>query len=101
LEDAARVLTYGSQKYAAWNWAKGQSWSVVIASMLRHIAAMQRGEEFDAESGLPHTGHILCNALFLATFRHTFPEGNDFGSALLAPVPPGPLSPPSDLGRAA
>lgn len=88
LEDAARVFTYGSKKYAAWNWAKGMAWSVPVACMMRHLAAMQRGEEIDPESGLPHVGHIMCNALMLATYRHTFPDGNDFGTAHLMPAPP-------------
>lgn len=85
LEGVAQVLTYGAKKYAAWNWAKGQPWSVPVASMLRHLAALQRGETVDPESGLPHVDHIACNAVFLSTFYRTFPEGNDFGSPLLAP----------------
>jgi hypothetical protein len=84
LEPAARVFEYGAKKYAAWNWAKGMPWSVVVGCMMRHLAAMQRGEDLDPESGLPHVGHLLCNALMLATFRETFPEGNDFGSEHLA-----------------
>lgn len=86
LESAARVFEYGTKKYAPWNWAKGMPWSVVVGCMMRHLAAMQRGEDVDPESGLPHVGHLMCNALMLATFRETFPEGNDFGSAHLQRV---------------
>lgn len=86
LEDAARVFEYGAQKYAPWNWAKGMAWSVPIGCMMRHLMAIQRGEEIDPESGLPHIGHLMCNALMLATFRHTYPEGNDYGSRHLTPV---------------
>lgn len=84
LESAAMVFAYGAQKYAPWNWAKGMNWSVVVSCMMRHLSAIQRGEDLDSESGLPHVGHLMCNALMLATFRETYPEGNDFGSHHLA-----------------
>lgn len=66
LTPALEVLDYGRRKYAAWNWCKGQPYSVVMASMLRHLSAFQAGEDTDPESGLSHVGHILCNALFLS-----------------------------------
>ena len=88
LIDAAAVFEYGSKKYAPWNWAKGMAWSAVVGCKLRHLMAMQRGEEIDPESGLPHVGHLMCNALMLATYRHSFPEGNDFAVAHLGvPAP--------------
>jgi hypothetical protein len=84
LESAAQVFEYGAQKYASWNWAKGMPWSAVVGCLMRHLSAIQRGEDLDPESGLPHVGHLMCNALMLATFRETYPEGNDFGSHHLA-----------------
>jgi len=83
LRSAAQVFEYGRAKYAAWNWAKGMPWSVPVDCMLRHLEAIQRGEDIDPESGLPHIGHLMCNALMLATYRETYPEGNDFGSTHL------------------
>lgn len=68
LYPAARVFDYGRNKYAEWNWAKGMPWSVPIACMLRHIAAIQSGEDMDPESGELHIGHVLCNALMLAHY---------------------------------
>lgn len=65
LEPMARVLEFGAEKYARDNWKKGMPLTKTLDSMLRHIAALQRGEYFDPESGLPHIGHIQCNALFL------------------------------------
>lgn len=47
------------------NWKLGMPTSKILDSMLRHIAALQRGEIIDPESGLPHLGHVQCNALFL------------------------------------
>lgn len=77
LEDEARVWMYGKQKYAAWNWAKGMDWSVPLACAMRHIAAWQRGEELDAESGLPHLAHAMCNLRMLTLYSKTYPEGDD------------------------
>jgi len=77
LEDCAKVFDYGRRKYADWNWAKGMAWSIPLGSLLRHLAAWQRGEDIDTESGLPHLGHIHCNLVMLSTYARTFPEGDD------------------------
>ena len=77
MEDEARVWMYGKQKYAAWNWAKGMPWSVPLACLMRHMAAWQRGEEVDPESGLPHLAHAMCNLRMLTLYSKTYPEGDD------------------------
>jgi hypothetical protein len=77
LEDEARVWMYGRQKYAAWNWTKGMAWSVPFACAMRHMAAWQRGEECDPESGLPHLAHAMCNLRMLTLYSKTFPQGDD------------------------
>lgn len=76
-EDEARVWMYGKNKYAAWNWAKGMDWSVPFACLMRHMAAWQMGEENDAESGLPHLAHAMCNLRMLTLFAKTYPAGDD------------------------
>lgn len=77
LEDEARVWMYGKRKYAAWNWAKGMDWSIPYACALRHLAAWQRGEELDKESGLPHLAHAMCNLRMLTLYSQQYPEGDD------------------------
>ena len=77
LEDEARVWGYGKNKYVAWNWAKGMPWSVPLACALRHLAAWQSGEDIDAESGLPHLAHAMCNLRMLTLFSKTYTEGDD------------------------
>ena len=77
MEDEAKVWAYGKQKYAAWNWAKGMAWSVPLACLMRHIAAWQKGEELDPESGLPHLAHAMCNLRMLTLYSKTFTEGDD------------------------
>lgn len=71
LEPCANVLEFGAKKYARDNWKKGMDISKILDSLLRHIARLQAGEYIDPESGLPHIGHIQCNALFLGNRNNT------------------------------
>lgn len=73
----AKVLTNGEQKYGANNWRLGMKWSKVLASLKRHIAAFERGEDFDSESGLYHLAHAMCNCSFLLEYYFSYPEGDD------------------------
>lgn len=59
-----RVLEFGAQKYAEWNWMKPMPTREILESMQRHLAALMDGEEFDQESGIDHMGHIQCNGMF-------------------------------------
>ena len=73
LEGIIRVLEYGANKY------KDDNWKIVPnaineyrGALLRHMAKMQAGEEYDKESGLRHVDHIATNAMFLCwLYRHT------------------------------
>lgn len=87
LADCARVFDYGRAKYAEWNWAKGQPWSVPFACLMRHMAAWQAGEDVDPESGLPHLGHAMANLVMLSTFARTYREGDDRTEWLRQPAP--------------
>lgn len=76
-EDFVQVLTDGANKYKPRNWENGLSWTSVIASLKRHITAMENGEDFDPESGRLHIAHAACNVHFLNAFYHDFPQGDD------------------------
>ena len=65
LDDVARVLSYGADKYAARNWEKGMDWGRLSAALQRHLAAFSMGEDIDPESGLHHLAHMSCCALML------------------------------------
>lgn len=77
LFDEARVWMYGEKKYARFNWQKGMKWSVPLACALRHLAAWQRGEDLDPESGQPHLAHVMCNVRMLTYYAEHYPEGDD------------------------
>jgi len=83
LEDMVKVLTYGANKYSDNNWQGGLSWKSVIASLKRHIAAFENGEDFDDESNLLHLSHAACNIHFLNAFYHDFPQGDDRNKKIL------------------
>jgi len=72
--DVADVLQFGANKYSRDNWRKGLPVTSILDSLLRHVAALQRGEFLDPESGLPHTGHIGCNVMFLNYVMRNKPE---------------------------
>jgi hypothetical protein len=69
IEQVAAVLRYGEAKYGARNWEAGMSWSRPFAAGLRHLTAWWRGEDVDAESGLPHLAHAACCVLFLLAYQ--------------------------------
>lgn len=73
----AKVLTRGAEKYAERNWEKGMKWSKVLASLKRHVAAFENGEDYDKETGLLHAAHIMCNAAFLVEYYKVYPQGDD------------------------
>jgi len=95
-EQMVRVLTYGATKYSDRNWEKGMEWSKIIGPLKRHIAAIEKGEDFDIDptcpecaestqekwictkhSGLLHAAHVACNAHFLTAYYKIFPQGDD------------------------
>lgn len=76
-EQYAKVLTKGAEKYADRNWESGMDWSKVISSLERHLAAVKNGEDYDRETGLLHSAHIMCNAAFLTEYYRIYPQGDD------------------------
>ena len=77
LQDLAKVLAQGAQKYAERNWERGMRWSTCYGCALRHLFAWQGGEDLDQESGLPHLAHVMANIAFLLEYRKTCPALDD------------------------
>lgn len=81
----AEVLTKGSVKYAERNWELGMKWSKVLSSLERHLEAIKRGEDYDPETGLLHSAHVMCNAAFLTEYYKIHPQGDDRPHKFLKP----------------
>lgn len=65
LEQIAKVLDFGAEKYGKYNWMAGMSWSRLLGATLRHIFKFISGEDIDKESNLPHLAHAGSCILFL------------------------------------
>lgn len=74
LEPMVKVLEFGANKYAAHNWKRGLKVTETLDSLMRHLVALNDGEDNDPESKLPHIGHILCNAMFLSYMLKNRPD---------------------------
>lgn len=70
VEELAKVLTFGAQKYADHNWRKGIAKGRLIAAALRHLFAYLSGENKDPETGLSHAAHAMCCCMFLLGLEH-------------------------------
>lgn len=77
LEGVASVLGFGANKYAAHNWRNGIAYSRLVSAAYRHLGAINRGEDIDAESGLSHAYHLGCCTMFLASMMKTRPDMDD------------------------
>lgn len=77
LLEVAKVLEFGKNKYAAWNWSKGLAYTRILSAILRHIFSYMMGEDKDPESGLSHIAHAMCNCMFLLHFEKFRPDLDD------------------------
>lgn len=64
LEPLVRVLEYWCKKYSKDNWKKWLDERQILESLQRHLISLFKWEELDDESGLPHIGHVIANAMF-------------------------------------
>ena len=77
MQGLAEVLTFGANKYAANNWRNGIEYSRLIAALMRHLNAIQDGEDIDPESGLPHIDHLGCCWMFISNMMKTRKDLDD------------------------
>lgn len=68
LEELAKVLTYGANKYSANSWQNVEPFDDrYYAAAMRHLMEWRKGNQVDTESGLEHLSHALCCIAFLVT----------------------------------
>ena len=77
LEEIAKVLTFGVEKYGEYNWTKGLKWSRLIGSSLRHLTSWMKGQDKDPETGLSHLSHLGACVLFLLYYEKHRPDLDD------------------------
>lgn len=77
IQELARVFTFGANKYAANNWLKGMDWTKCLASLKRHIAAWELGQDYDEETKCFHMAHAAWNALALVSYTKFAPQFDD------------------------
>lgn len=66
LLETGNVLTFGARKYADHDWLNvPNAIARYKSALIRHELAKAKGETVDPESGLLHSAHIACNALFI------------------------------------
>ena len=72
LEQVARVLTFGAQKYDNDNWRKvKRKRRRYFAATMRHLCKWIGGERYDIETGLSHLAHAVCCILFMLDMEDT------------------------------
>lgn len=74
LEEVARVLQFGSERYGKNNWQNGIEIRRLISATCRHLFAFQSGQTNDPESGLNHVSHAIANLLFILWMLKNKPE---------------------------
>lgn len=85
-EDVARVMTFGAKKYAAENWRAGIEFTRIISSLRRHLLEIEKGQDIDPETNLPHAAHLACNSMFLHYYGRAKRERDDRFYAKPEPV---------------
>ncbi len=68
LENLAKVMTYGADKYPANSWRNGDP-ANYRSAMMHHFEAYRKGETADPESNLPHLAHAMANLGILITLE--------------------------------
>lgn len=77
LKAFAKICMYGANKYERGNYLRGATVTQQIDSLMRHLSSYYNGEDIDPESGEPHVGHVVWNALQLAQMALTRPDMDD------------------------
>lgn len=64
LEEIAKVLAAGEQKYGTANWTGGIEMRRLLSAAMRHLGQFNSGEDFDNETQTLHIANAATNLLF-------------------------------------
>lgn len=76
INEVHKILTEKLGKYQINEWKYGLKWSDVLSSLKKHLSEFELGNDF-TEAGLLHIAEVATNALILADYYSTFPQGDD------------------------
>ena len=65
IQGIAEVLTFGAEKYGAYNWAEGIDYDRLYDAAQRHLGAWHMGCDLDEETKKNHLLHAACELMFL------------------------------------
>lgn len=68
VEELAKVLQFGADKYGKNNWQNCDDITRYLNALERHFIEIKKGKFLDDESGLSHIAHLTANAMFLKYF---------------------------------
>lgn len=68
LKEVVEILTFGAEKYGAWNWVNVRPTERYVDAAFRHLTSWVEGDKKDLESNKSHLAHCICNLLFLMYF---------------------------------
>jgi len=71
LEQVGMVYSFGSGKYADYNFRKGYKWSLSFDALQRHLWAFWAREDLDEESQLHHLAHAAWHCFTLLLYSLT------------------------------
>lgn len=80
VSDENAVWRVGAAKYSPNQWRNGMPLSQPFNALLRHAFALMNGQDNDPETGLPHTGHMLCCIRMMQNTLKYYPELDDRNS---------------------
>lgn len=64
IEEIAKVLTFGCEKYGEANWANGIEMRRLISATYRHLGKFNAGQDMDDESQTLHLANAAANLCF-------------------------------------
>lgn len=76
LLEVHKVLTEKLNKYDKNQWKYGLPWSDVLSSLKKHLTEFEIGKDY-TEEGLLSIAEVAANALILADYYTTYPQGDD------------------------
>lgn len=69
VNEVAKVLTFGAEKYESRNWELGMDWSRAFGAAQRHLTRWFHGQDKDKETELTHLASACCCLFFLLSWE--------------------------------